>query len=1305
MSRMDFEDSNTKVPTIHLSPDRQADASESGTQARNQGPPPIIIHNIIETGKQSSHRHDVDSSDYTDDDSDYRRDGLARQRSRSYSIPNHRGRLDAPIHPGEPLDRDSGYYGSTSISAYPSYYPGDDYHPPGYPGYAGQGQMIAAAYTAPSQNPPPHLTHYHAPAHRTHYRDDRPAITARDGTEMVRKPKHPGAEDKANATGISSLNDIDAVWNISSSRDVTLHLELDVEDDVDANLEEFSAFARRGDYKRAEKYYQDNLSRHSGQPKVIIEYVRMLVEKGSYKSILDLGIDEDHVADIARSSRAPHVSEAVQLLLLLHMARIRTDADINATSYAATIASEYLGMLVEDENQYPLNHAQIQVLSLYVDMLQTINSQSQIGLRRILSHSLEFAVSDRLKSTYEKLLVQGNFWDIRDLIISSISRLRLKAALSEIFPGTSTEDALFRLLADWRTAETNELSDLSLLDILNAIAADRYRSRIIRPFATGEGENTWQTASNLARAVACSIRDSNPALMKSRSYLEWLLNEEQRDRLNPQDTRSNLLTAKAFKSFPGKALDLTDTFVYVPRNVENPGWPVSYPNRSNDESKTSQLILVALKVARELGNYNIEARCLHELVCRAEKPDKYLAELEDIFTSVNGDRLGLLKTRLMRYLTVANSDDTTRQKLKSQLVELDPRLQSVWRNFSDTVWEWAYRRVLFALMASLGQGDTEQATVMDQQGQALAVRLPLWAKMDDGVNNPYPEAIARERREVGLHRPRSHTARNYSAAHRGPLIPLSPSPSPPPTEAPPHPNNSLYDFESPVVNRNSLERQRRQHSVIEERRELPQNRRESIHEYRERERSLERSLERERPARRKSARFDEPETRSSHSIERQRPKSKSTVPKEALEKAVQDLEEERRKQNEVIKKRAEEELRLAEREEEVRRRAQEEMARMYEEKRRLAEAIKMEQEQLRHDIEKEIREKLEMEAKARAERMAMEEQMRARATAEIRAQLRAEEEAKAAARAREVVLIQQAKEEAKRELELKRLAKKEAIAAKRLAKAAIYSEAEANAKRMLLAELKARVPGKRLRAMLGIPEGDSSDADGRLIEEVGHSDSGSSAGPHVRLRRRYSSSSSDTESLGDRRARRAGRGKHYRRNPRQGRSRVSSDTEGKENRRKSREDNGVLSDGLSFEGPVLPDGASSSKEEEEEDIEASIKLMKGKEKEMVQEEKVETDVDSVQKDEPQAKTEPTTAAGQAIQSASSPLPTPPRAPDPPVAKARDSNKKVKVADESEEEAEEHRVTTDVQEKQHNSDDNESLSDKPADEIDMDDIYD
>lgn len=83
--------------------------------------------------------------------------------------------------------------------------------------------------------------------------------------------------------------DVDAVYNSTDARDLTVHLELDLLRDVDEELEDFNQLARMGNFTAAESCFESYLKEHmSTDPSIFVQYAEMLLEKGDYKSLLVL---------------------------------------------------------------------------------------------------------------------------------------------------------------------------------------------------------------------------------------------------------------------------------------------------------------------------------------------------------------------------------------------------------------------------------------------------------------------------------------------------------------------------------------------------------------------------------------------------------------------------------------------------------------------------------------------------------------------------------------------------------------------------------------------------------------------------------------------------------------------------------------------------------------------------------------------------------------------------------------------------------------------------------------------------------
>lgn len=80
------------------------------------------------------------------------------------------------------------------------------------------------------------------------------------------------------------------VWDLSRTKDVTLHLELDITEDLDPYLDQFSRFSKTGDYHKAEQFFREHLEDHQDDPYVFVQYAQMLLEMGRYRDINTLKV-------------------------------------------------------------------------------------------------------------------------------------------------------------------------------------------------------------------------------------------------------------------------------------------------------------------------------------------------------------------------------------------------------------------------------------------------------------------------------------------------------------------------------------------------------------------------------------------------------------------------------------------------------------------------------------------------------------------------------------------------------------------------------------------------------------------------------------------------------------------------------------------------------------------------------------------------------------------------------------------------------------------------------------------------------
>lgn len=74
------------------------------------------------------------------------------------------------------------------------------------------------------------------------------------------------------------------VFDVNHPQDASVHLELPITDDLEAELEEFCRLQRLGNFSEAEDYFNDKLELYLSNPYVFVQYGQMLLEKGDYSA-------------------------------------------------------------------------------------------------------------------------------------------------------------------------------------------------------------------------------------------------------------------------------------------------------------------------------------------------------------------------------------------------------------------------------------------------------------------------------------------------------------------------------------------------------------------------------------------------------------------------------------------------------------------------------------------------------------------------------------------------------------------------------------------------------------------------------------------------------------------------------------------------------------------------------------------------------------------------------------------------------------------------------------------------------------
>jgi len=113
---------------------------------------------------------------------------------------------------------------------------------------------------------------------------------------------------------------IDIVHNPSKPvKDVTVHINLPIEEDYEYTLEEFCHLGRLGRFRQARELFQSKLEHLKSDPYVLVQYAEQLISSGDYKAFNQLGYHPDFFDLDPDNSK---VQRNFQLLDLLSQRRI-----------------------------------------------------------------------------------------------------------------------------------------------------------------------------------------------------------------------------------------------------------------------------------------------------------------------------------------------------------------------------------------------------------------------------------------------------------------------------------------------------------------------------------------------------------------------------------------------------------------------------------------------------------------------------------------------------------------------------------------------------------------------------------------------------------------------------------------------------------------------------------------------------------------------------------------------------------------------------------------------------------------------
>ncbi|PMD41400.1 hypothetical protein L207DRAFT_511256 [Hyaloscypha variabilis F] len=494
----------------------------------------------------------------------------------------------------------------------------------------------------------------------------------------------------------------DVVWHPSAERDVTVHLEVDIEKDIDSCVDEFLRLKRMGHYKDAEEFFQLHLLDDANYLPVTVEHADMLLRQGAYKKLLET-VDDEEVLDLCGAMSTGELrgttGEEVSLLLIASLARSERIPNISMAAEALSIASKFM----ETRNMARLTSIEVQIYCHCLELGEHISQGSNldISLQKTVLNGPAGSKTLKLKELYKILVREKRIWDLRDLVVAISTSAGPYVACETLVGVRSPSRAITMFIQDWESIKYDKLGISALLDILTCICThivDRGQQNEDQAIILEEEVVFEQTG-----LVAESLQDQNLSEIQTRSYLEWIIMKEKRIRvleslLHGKDEKQKNSSASPL----GHSQNPSITLLVDSLPIYIPVFPSEQFKTSVSEEIVKKLSEEALRsvltASTKLGAYETQSACYQELIQRVQDPTDLFMALESLEGSIKGSPLGLLTSRLSRYSYV--DSETKAEKLGHDLLELDPRL---WKDFEHPLLEWAYWRVRWAVDKTTGR--------------------------------------------------------------------------------------------------------------------------------------------------------------------------------------------------------------------------------------------------------------------------------------------------------------------------------------------------------------------------------------------------------------------------------------------------------------------------------------------------------------------------------------------------------------------------------------------------------------------------
>ncbi|KAL2169895.1 hypothetical protein VTG60DRAFT_5510 [Thermothelomyces hinnuleus] len=501
---------------------------------------------------------------------------------------------------------------------------------------------------------------------------------------------------------------VDLVYDPSqTSKDMSVRLVLDVEEDWEYELEEFCRLKRLGLIIEAKEHFWSRLGHVSTIPYIRVQYAEMLQSCGDFKSLQCL----DFLPEFPPDPWGETTEDRNRGKLVANHTLLDFLSQRPISNYVAAAWSCVRQTLKALASELAVGSTEIQLIVLCLRVLgylRTCTSEAITGPVRVYAkHLFDW------RRLYNDLVGESCVWDFKDLFLASVSVFGWPETIEQFFGTTHPPLALDTIIKDWNGEPLDEASMMGLLDLFTSLVLQSHGIEV-------KARNTL--LMHYAKALADSVEQNKPELMKTRPFIQWLLaktvHELEAPPERPDGVRMDHFGGLQLNQGTGIHLP-----IYVPtRHSRKPDWDMFF-FRSTPAQR--RVVEVAIRAAEQIGDYALQAEAMKLLILQSQDPRHLMSALASLQLETQGDKEGYLSRCLSMYLVA--TDLTAEANLLRDLERPCQRGSMLFfeqcENASLT-WAWVMIRILLASSIN-GDAGSDTTTGSEEPSPFLARQLSL----------------------------------------------------------------------------------------------------------------------------------------------------------------------------------------------------------------------------------------------------------------------------------------------------------------------------------------------------------------------------------------------------------------------------------------------------------------------------------------------------------------------------------------------------------------------------------------------------